>query len=71
MALAVASQAGEGKRGNAYVMICGHDGDKAGTLVGLRRAREKVAADPKMPAGIKADVLGQLDAEIARVEKES
>ncbi len=69
--VAQASQAGEGKRGNAYVMICGHDGDKAGTLMGLRRAREKVAADPKMPAGIKADVLGQLDAEIARVEKES
>ncbi len=38
--------------------------------IGLRRARDKVAADPKLPADLKAEVLKQLDAEIAKFEKQ-
>ena len=67
---AQASQSADGKQRNAHVVICAHDGDKAGTLVGLRRARDKVAADPKLPADLKAEVLKQLDAEIAKFEKQ-
>lgn len=49
------------------VMICSKGGDKAQALAGLKKARDKVAADSSLSAEIKTEVLKQLDAEIAKL----
>lgn len=49
------------------VLICSKGGDKAQALAGLKKARDKVAADPGLSAETKAEVLKQLDAEIAKL----
>lgn len=51
----------------AKVMICSKGGDKAQALAGLKKARDKVAADSSLSAEIKTEVLKQLDAEIAKL----
>jgi bla regulator protein BlaR1 len=56
-----------GEHKTAKVMICSKGGDKAQALAGLKKARDKVAADPGLSAEIKTEVLKQLDAEIAKL----
>ena len=56
-----------GKRQVSHVVICNKDGDKGHALAGLRKARDRVANDPNLSGEIKAEVLKQLDAEIAKL----
>jgi beta-lactamase regulating signal transducer with metallopeptidase domain len=57
----------DGKRKTSRVMICAKGGDQAQALAGLKQARERVASDSSLSAEIKAEVLKQLDAEIAKL----
>jgi len=56
-----------GEHKTARVMICSKAGDKAQALAGLKKARDRIAADSSMPAETKTEVLKQLDAEIAKL----
>lgn len=56
-----------GERKVSRVLICNKGGDKAQALAGLKQARDKVANDSSLSAEIKAEVLKQLDAEIAKL----
>jgi len=56
-----------GERKISKVMICSKGGDKAQALAGLKKARDKVAADSSLSDEIKTEVLKQLDAEIAKL----
>ncbi|MEN9718623.1 MAG: hypothetical protein RIQ99_1501 [Pseudomonadota bacterium] len=55
----------EGKHQRTRMVFC-TKGDKAQAVEALRQARERVAADSNLPADAKADVLRQLDAQIAK-----
>jgi len=52
------------------IMICGDAGEsKAEALAHVRKARDQVASNDTMPAELRDDILRQLDASIARLEK--
>jgi bla regulator protein blaR1 len=65
---AVAESGKDSNKHKSHVMICSKGGDKAATLAARRSPRQRVAEDSSIPAEAKADVLGQLDAEIAKAE---
>lgn len=56
-----------GEHKTSRVLICSKGGDKAQALAGLKKARDKVANDSSLSGEIKAEVLKQLDAEIAKL----
>jgi bla regulator protein BlaR1 len=60
----------DGKKQVVKVKLCAKGHDMAQALTGLRKAREKVAADSTLPGELKAEVLKELDEEIARLSKE-
>lgn len=66
---AVVDRSSQGKQHKSIVMVCAKPGDKGAAVAGLRSAREKVAADPNLPADVKSEVLKQLDAEIEKTAK--
>lgn len=57
----------DGKRQVSHVVICNKGGDKSHALAGLKKARDRVSSDPNISGEIKAEVLKQLDAEIAKL----
>lgn len=62
----------DGKRTRIKVRVCGDghgNGDMAGALDAVRKARADVAADAGIPADLRAKILGELDTEIARLER--
>lgn len=67
--VASVNKTSEGKQHHSVVMVCATPGEKGGSIAGLRKARERVAADKSMPADVKADVLKQLDDEIEKAAK--
>lgn len=67
-ALAVSDK--DGKKQVVKLKVCSLGAATADALKGLRHARERVSKDTKITDEIKADVLNQLDAEIARLSKE-
>lgn len=67
--VASVNKTSDGKQHHSVVMVCAKPGDKGATVAGLRKARDKVAVDPNLPADVKAEVLKQLDGEIEKVEK--
>lgn len=59
-----------GKQARVKIRICGTDGDHmADAVAAVRRARDDVAKDPNVPADVRTQILGELDAEIARLER--
>lgn len=60
----------DGKRKMVKVKVCAMAHAQGAALDGLKRVRDRIAADPKMPADVRAEVLKSLDEEIARMSKE-
>jgi len=60
----------DGKHTRMRIRICSNEGETpVQALAAVRRARADVAANGDIPDSVKSDVLGQLDREIARLEK--
>jgi hypothetical protein len=60
----------DGKRTRVKIRICGDDGERmADAVAAVRRARDDVAKDASLPADVRTQILGELDAEIARLER--
>ncbi|NNC73250.1 MAG: hypothetical protein HKN78_10305 [Sphingomonadaceae bacterium] len=56
------------------LMICGEEEARearASAIEGLREAREELAGEDDLPAGVRDDVLARLDEEIARLTREA
>lgn len=71
-AAADVSSSGEadGTHTRVNIRVCGDEGgNSADALAAVRKARADVAADTGIPDAVRADVLGKLDAEIARLER--
>jgi bla regulator protein blaR1 len=60
----------DGNKQVVKVKLCAKGNDMAQALTGLRKARDKVAADSSLPGELKVEVLKELDEEIARLSKE-
>lgn len=59
----------DGKRRRVHIRICADEHETpAEALAAVRRARDDVAANPEIPEAMKADILGKLDSEIARLQ---
>ncbi|MDE2596045.1 MAG: hypothetical protein KGL44_04110, partial [Sphingomonadales bacterium] len=61
---------GDGHRQSVRIRTCVDGGSKAAAIDGIRRAKERIAADAKMSPGLKQQVLQQLDAEIERLSRQ-
>ncbi|MEQ1499669.1 MAG: hypothetical protein ABL914_13515, partial [Novosphingobium sp.] len=59
----------KGQREVSVMSFCLKGGSPAQSLEGLRHARARVSADTHLSPEAKAEVLRQIDAEIARLEK--
>jgi hypothetical protein len=60
----------DGKRTRVRIRVCGDDGEHmADAVAAVRRARDDVAKDANLPGEVRAQILGELDAEIARLER--
>lgn len=63
----------DGKRTRVTILSCRKDGGKfvrGETISGLKEARAEIAADPDIPEKTKAEILVQLDQNIAKLEAE-
>lgn len=60
----------DGKRRIVKLRFCAAGGHETSALAAMRKARERISGDGKLSPELKAKVLEQLDAEIARAGKE-
>lgn len=65
-----ASAEKDGKRTRVKIRVCDDDPERmADALQAVRKARDGIAADASIPGEVRAEILGELDSEIARLEK--